>query len=283
MKQAGLDYREAFWTERVVGTGRRLVLDMRNDDPRRFTVELRRTFNTRSLATGTALRLRMPLPLTSDHLGNLEVEPLAIDTCSVGTQVAVSRGRLEVRTQAPSSGEVTIGALTTFTAAPTDPSRERPRPDLGVPDSRYLRQRDGLIVVSDRIAALAHSLAAPDDDPAVSVRAFWNYCLDEFSQGAVHYDQVDMEAPGDWLLIPVGAIVSLSRPYLHPFAGRAAFQLEYWAAFIYIKRARPFTFGRKRGSTARAGRHSILSAGNYREAAAIWHGVIISSAGSTPA
>jgi len=184
----------------VVGTGRRLVLEMRNDDPRRFTVELRRTFNTRSLATGTALRLRMPLPLTSDHLGDLEVEPLAVDTCSIGTHVAVSRGRLEVRTQAPSSGEVTIGALTTFTAVPTDPSRERPRPDLGAPDSRYLRQRDGLIVVSDRVAALARSLAAPDGDPAVTVRAFWNYCLDEFSQGAVHYDQVDMAAPGDWLL-----------------------------------------------------------------------------------
>ena len=197
IKQAGLDGRDTFWTERVVGTARRLVLDMRNDDPRKFAVELRRTFNTRSVAAGAALRLRMPLPLTSDHLGDLEVHPHAVGSA---TDIAVSRGRLEVRTRASDSGEVTIGATTSFTAFPREPSRERPQLGLGAPDLRYLRPREGLIVVSDRVAALAGSLAGPDADPLVAVRAFWNYCLDEFSQGAVHYDQVDAEAPGDWLL-----------------------------------------------------------------------------------
>jgi hypothetical protein len=37
-KQAGMDGSDAFWTERMVGTARRLVVDMR-------TAELRRTFN----------------------------------------------------------------------------------------------------------------------------------------------------------------------------------------------------------------------------------------------
>ncbi len=197
IKQAGLDGRDTYWTERVVGTARRLVLDMRRDDPRKFTVELRRTFNTRSVAAGAALRLRMPLPLASDHLGDLEVHPHAVDTA---TDIAVSRGRLEVRIPASGSGEVTIGATTTFTAFPREPGRAQPQPDLGVPDLRYLRPREGLIVVSDRVAALAGSLAGPDADPLAAIRAFWNYCLDEFSQGAVHYDQVDTEAPGDWLL-----------------------------------------------------------------------------------
>jgi hypothetical protein len=32
-KQAGLDGRDTFWSERVVGTAQRLVVDMRNDDP----------------------------------------------------------------------------------------------------------------------------------------------------------------------------------------------------------------------------------------------------------
>jgi len=41
---------------------------------------------------------------------------------------------------------------------------------------------------------------AMDADPPMAVRAFWSYCLDHFSQGAVHYDQVDTEASGDWLL-----------------------------------------------------------------------------------
>lgn len=197
VKQAGLDGRDAFWTERVVGTARRLVVDMRDDDPRKFTVELRRTFNTQSLPAGAALRLRMPLPLTSDHLGDLEVHPHAV---AAEGHIAVSRGRLEVRTQASDSGEVTIGATTTFTACPRELNRAQSQPNLGAPDLRYLRPRDGLIVVSDRVAALASSLVGPDADPLMAVRAFWNYCLDEFSQGAVHYDQIDTEAPGDWLL-----------------------------------------------------------------------------------
>jgi hypothetical protein len=200
MKLAGLDGRQAFWTEHVVGTARRLVRTMDSEDPRNFTVELRRMFNTRSLAAGTALRLRMPLPLTSDHLGNLDVRPHAVESSSIETDVAVSRGRLEVRAQASSSDEMTIGATATFTAVPRDPGREPPRSDLSAPDPRYLRQRDGLIVVSNRIAALASSLAGPGDDPLAAIRAFWNYCLDEFFQGAVHYDQVDLDAPGDWLL-----------------------------------------------------------------------------------
>jgi hypothetical protein len=71
--------------------------------PRKFTVELRRIFNTQSLPAGAALRLRMPLPLTSDLLGDLEVHPHAVVP---GAHVAVSRGRHEVRTQASDSGEV---------------------------------------------------------------------------------------------------------------------------------------------------------------------------------
>src|SRR5262245_50547747 len=164
MKLAGLDGRQAFWTEHVVGTARRLVRTMDSEDPRKFTVELRRKFNTRSVAAGTALRLRMPLPLTSDHLGNLEVRPHAVEANGIGTDVAVSRGRLEVRARASDSDEMTIGATAMFTAVPRDPGRERPRSDLGAPDSRYLRQRDGLIVVSTRIATLANSLSGPGAD-----------------------------------------------------------------------------------------------------------------------
>jgi hypothetical protein len=60
--------------------------------------------------------------------------------------------------QASDSGEVTIGATTTFTACPRELNRERSQPDLGAPDLRYLRPHEGLIVVSDRVTALASSL-----------------------------------------------------------------------------------------------------------------------------
>ena len=199
MKLAGLEHGDVFWAEHVVGTARRLVLDMKEEGPRKFTVELRRRFNTRSVKAGTALRLRMPLPLTSDDLGNLEVHPHAVEACNGEAHVAVSRGRLEVRARASGASEMMIGATTIFTADSRDTGRTPPRSYPETPDPRYLRPRDGLIVVSSRVAALADSLAAEGDQPA-AVRAFWNYALDTFFQGAVHYDQVDPEAPGDWLL-----------------------------------------------------------------------------------
>ena len=198
LKQAGLNGRDKFWSERMVGTARQLVGEISNKGPRRFAVELRRTFNTRYRQAGSALRLRMPLPLISDHLIDLEVNPIAPDH---GARVAVSRGRLEVRTQASNSDEVTIGAAMTFIACPQVPIENPSQASLERPDETlYLRPRDGMIVVSERIAALARSLVDPAAGAKQVLRVFWDYCLDEFSQGAVHYDQVNAEAPGDWLI-----------------------------------------------------------------------------------
>ena len=199
VKKVGLEGRDQFWTDRIVRTARRLVSDMRTDDTCKFAVELRRTFNTRVLPTGAALRLRMPLPLTSDHLGDLEVAPYADTTEAC---FAVSRGRLEVRTRACNQDEVTIGATITFTASPQVPTQKLGE-QLGAaqPDKAlYLRSRDGLIVISDRVRALADALAEPRADPPAALHAFWNYCLDELCLGAVHYDQVSIDAPGDWVL-----------------------------------------------------------------------------------
>ena len=255
IKQAGLDGRDAFWSERVVGTARRLVVDMRNDDPRKFTVELRRTFNTQSLPAGAALRLRMPLPLTSEYLDNLAINPF---TTATDAHIAVSRGRLEVRTQASDSGEVTIGATTTFTARPQEPNQgSAQKAGLSTTDALYLRSRDGLIVISDRVSALAKSLAGPDS--LAALRAFWNYCLDEFSVGFVHYDQVNLEAPGDWLLdsgwgdcqLVSALFASLCRARGIPARILGGFYLyrtfstnHYWAeAWIDGQGWTPFDFG----------------------------------------
>jgi hypothetical protein len=199
VKKAGLEGRDEFWTNRIVATARLLVSNMCKDDTRKFAVELRRTFNAQALPTGSALRLRMPLPLTSDHLSDLEVAPY---TDAADARFAISRGRLEVRTQAYNQGEVTIGATISFTACPQEPTQERAE-QLGVapPDKAlYLRSRDGLVVISDRVRALAAALAGPRTDPLSALHAFWNYCLDELCLGAVHYDQVSLEAPGDWVI-----------------------------------------------------------------------------------
>ena len=106
----------------------------------------------------------------------------------------VSDGRLEARLCAP-RGPVTLGAKLSFsgTATPSHPMRILDR-------SSYLKAREGLIVVTDRVNALAQALAGPGANAASVVRAFWNYLLDELLCGAIHYDQVGADAPCDWAL-----------------------------------------------------------------------------------
>lgn len=187
IRQAGLDGRDGFWRDRLVGTARGLVEDLHAAAPSHFQVALKRTFH---LAEGRSSRLRLPLPLDSDHLTGLTVEPF----CDTEARLNVTRGRLEARLATPEPGAVTLGAQVGFAAAARGPDGA-PRPD-----AVYLKPRDGLIVVTDRIAALARRLAGPGTPPRAAVRAFWDFCLDECRQGGVHYDQLDPAAPVDSLL-----------------------------------------------------------------------------------
>lgn len=185
-KQAGLDGRDGVWPNHIVHTARQLVEDLRAEGPRPFKVTLKRTFH---VTPGQSLRLRLPLPLESQHLTGLTVEPFS----DVEARLGVTRGRLEARLTVLAD-TVTIGAEVSFNAVPQGPDGSPP------PDPVYLKPRDGMIGVSERIAELARRLAGPGTSPQQAIRAFWTFCLDEFRQSAVHYDQIDWTAPGDWLL-----------------------------------------------------------------------------------
>ncbi len=187
-KQASLDGKDNFWRDRLVTTARQLAQSLPNE-PHGFRVDCKRTFHIQ-LSAGHPLRLRMPLPLESQHLQELEVEPFS-DT---EARLTVTRGRLEARLAARGSDTVTIGARLSLTAGPRAGDGSLP------PDPAYLKPRDGMIIITDRVAALAERLAGPGTAPIDALRAFWNFCLDEFRQSGVHYDQVDWEAPGDWVL-----------------------------------------------------------------------------------
>jgi hypothetical protein len=64
----------------------------------------------------------------------------------------------------------------------------------------YLSGREGLVVVSERVRVLAGSLA-PVGVPALkAVRSFWEYINGELISGAIHYDQIDLASPCDWIL-----------------------------------------------------------------------------------
>lgn len=204
MKRAGLEGKDSFWSERVVATRRRLVSTwtgdlcptLPGDGMRRFTVEFRRTFNLAAIPAGCSLRLRAPLPLAGDFLEDLHIEPFA--AAGGEPRIQSAPGRLEVRTVASGEASATIGAKSSFTARLQEARQVRATTNDQEP--LYLSAREGLVVVSDRVRALAASLAAPGVNGMDAVRSIWEYINKELISGAIHYDQVNLASPCDWTL-----------------------------------------------------------------------------------
>jgi hypothetical protein len=204
MKLAAVEGRDGFLADRLAPTLRRLVQDLAAsapsgvpaEDARPFEVEFKRNFNLRAVAFGRKLRLRAPLPLKGPHLQNLQVAPFCV--AGRGAQLTVGPGRLELRMTPAGDEEAVVGAKLAFAARPQEQAFDCEM--TAEEKALYLRPREGLIVVSDRIRALALSLAGSDSTVGNAVRVFWDYIHDELMGGTIHYDQVDAVAPGDWVL-----------------------------------------------------------------------------------
>jgi hypothetical protein len=204
MKRMGLDGRDGFLSERYTPTHHRLVLELGNvssvDETvvgdRRFVVEFKRTFNLRSIPAGTQLRLRAPSPLPGQYLNDLQVTPFAETTGESETRL--SPGRLELRLIASGEDEAALGAKWSFTARLQE---QRSGDSEAGPDrALYLNEREGLVVVTNRVRELAQSLVRAGGPPFDVARAFWEYIHGELIFGAIHYDQIDFAAPCDWIL-----------------------------------------------------------------------------------
>jgi hypothetical protein len=148
LKQAGLAGADDFWADRYVRTGRRLVGDLAADSRTRFYINLQRTFYLEHVATGRPLRLRAPLPLASAHGSALEISACVTD--AKDARLTLDAGRIEVRTKASGLLELTVEVRIILEAGAARADGVSPR---------HLEAREGLIVVTDRICALARRLA----------------------------------------------------------------------------------------------------------------------------
>lgn len=195
LKWAGLQGRHPFWADRYVATGRRMVADLASRrDEEAFEIRFRRTFHAREASV--RLRLRMPLPLAGGQLREVSVVPFAEGDDSV--RLDVTPGRLEARLTAHHGGDIAIGADLRFKASRTPPPAKG---RLGEGEiALYLRPREGLVVVSDRVKDLARSLAPEGVAACQTIRRFRDHIFDALVCGAIHYDQVDPALPCDWVL-----------------------------------------------------------------------------------
>jgi transglutaminase-like putative cysteine protease len=161
----------------------------------RFSVSLERTFDIARGERGRPLLLRVPLPVDDGTLDGVAVDP----TIPAEATVEIAPGRLDVRLPHPGTATVPIGVRVSFWSDPSRRGRERVALDAAQAEL-YTRASEGLVKVSDRVAALAARLASGERDPFSVAQRFVDYLIDDITLGAVHYDRLDRGAPLDTVI-----------------------------------------------------------------------------------
>jgi len=161
----------------------------------RFEIALDRTFDVAHGARGDPLLLRVPLPADDGTLDGVAIEYAGPPDATID----LAPGRLDARLPHPGTATVTAGARMSFWS---DPSRRgRARGTLDDAEAElYTRPSEGLVKVSERVAALAARLASDARTPLDVVHRFVDFLADELTLGGTHYDRLDRRAPLDSVL-----------------------------------------------------------------------------------
>jgi hypothetical protein len=158
-----------------------------------MTVEFKRIFSLEGMAEGTKLRLRAPRPLDGNYLKRLVTTPWA--QAASKPEIVEGPGRMEAKLTTAGEPAAILGARWDFTV--------RAQQGGGGGDldrDLYLKQQEGLIVVTQEIRERARAMAPPGTPPLEAIRAFWEYLNRELIFGSMHYDQIDLKRPCDQIL-----------------------------------------------------------------------------------
>ncbi|NKC34601.1 transglutaminase-like domain-containing protein, partial [Falsiroseomonas selenitidurans] len=161
---------------------------------RLVAVTLRRRFPAEALPPGRPARLRLPAPLPGPGVSDLVVEVL--EQPSGAPPATLSPGRMEVRLEAPADAVLALRA--TARIAPLLRGALPPEPLPAEAAALHLRREEGFIRVTPAIAALA--AAAGEGPPLRVAQAIWRATLARLQVEPIHYAEVDVAAPGEWVL-----------------------------------------------------------------------------------
>jgi hypothetical protein len=205
-----LERLDPFWSDRCVPMSREFVWAAHGRPPtaeappsptalppRRFTVCFRRRFNLDGRVPGTRIRLRLPLPIEDETLGDVE---LRLDPSPQGdVDFTVAEARLEAQVTIPASLTVELGFEVSFTASPTGHSQAPASLD---PQSAalYTRPNEDFIRLSDPVRQLAAEIAGSQTDTWTQLERFWNFIFDRLTFGIINYDEIDLARPTEWIV-----------------------------------------------------------------------------------
>jgi hypothetical protein len=132
----------------------------------------------------------------ASHAQDIQVKPISPD--GVAASISQSDGRLEFQTVVNEPTPLEVGAKLDFA---TNGGEQKNGAERLSAEERelYLRPTEGLIRITPRIAELAATFVSAGGSLDIALKA-WDFLLDELSCGMVRYDQVDAQAPGDWVL-----------------------------------------------------------------------------------
>jgi hypothetical protein len=204
-----------------VAAGRRAVREFKRGrgapatavhSPARFEIHLRRDFNLADSPPGTPVRLRVPVPYEDPTQRDIDVE---LVEPGAGAEVHRAPGRLEVRTTVAASRTAAVAVKVRFTAfcqtVVVDPARLQPYDRADPEVELYTRPGEGLVQVSDRIAALAATLTGKQG-PWEALHVFWAFFFERLKLGNLHPDALALDDP-------LGSV--LDQPFVDCYAGSA--------------------------------------------------------------
>lgn len=214
MKWTGIHEGDPFWSDHYIPTARRHVLMQDSDwatggappgaqdlPVRRFSLKVTRRFNLASFEPGQPVRLRMPLPLEKGALSKLQLGIVSVP--EIPGKISLIPGRLEARLEVPASQKVSLSYWAEFESRGSlgDGAISDIRPALTADEaSLYTQPMEGFIHVSPRVIDLAQQLAGHHATKRDAVLTIWDFVMDHLFFGMIHYHEINMAAPMDWLL-----------------------------------------------------------------------------------
>lgn len=171
-------------------------------EPCQYEFSMQREWHSYTVTPGRPVILRLPLPLRGAELGPAEIQLLEPHGARV--DIRALGDRVELRLDPPAAaGPIIARMRVAFVAGDlVDSGSPAALPDSAVSgdDSLWLRDREGLVVQSAAVTALAANLAQQCADHRQFVHAAWRWLMQQLRFGDVHRGALDPDDPLGGLL-----------------------------------------------------------------------------------
>jgi transglutaminase-like putative cysteine protease len=167
-----------------------------------YRLSLHREWHSYAATPGRPVLLRLPLPLRQAQRGAAQVRLL--EPAGIPFEARETPGRVELRLDSASvSGPIVAELAVQFMGSEVGDSMA-PSASIGAPvesaDRIWLREHEGLIAPSARVAALADELSKESSDARAFAYAAWEWLMANLRFGDVHRTALDPDDPLGGLL-----------------------------------------------------------------------------------